>query len=136
MLVRLLFGLGLALGSLAVLLLLFAGFWSSLLGDGAGSRPSRYVVVLAIAGVLGLTALCVSLGPFPTRAAAALTWSGMALLSASIVAVMLSMIFNRHGPTLSRPPRGRLPWWIPRPVGRIPPRTAGTGFPGEGPARW
>ena len=44
-------------GSLGLLLLLFAGFWSSLLGDGQVRGLARLLVVLGIAGVLGLAAL-------------------------------------------------------------------------------
>ncbi len=135
-LVRLLFGLGLALGSLGLLLLLFAGFWSSLLGDGQVRGLPGYVVVLGIAGVLGLAALCVSLGPFPTRTAAALAWSGMALLSASIVAVMLGVVVQSARPA-PEPPAAQPPAVVDPEPGSSDPDPdrpgAGTGFPGEEP---
>ncbi len=132
-LVRLLFGLGLALGSLGLLLLLSAGFWSSLLGDGQVRGLPGYVAVLGVAGVLGLAALCVSLGPFPTRTAAALAWSGMALLSASIVAVMLGVVVQsaRSDPVA---PAAQQPAVVdPEPGSSDPDPDAGTGFPGEEP---
>jgi hypothetical protein len=123
-LVRLLFGLGLALGSLGLLLLLSAGFWSGLLGTGEVRGLPAYVAVLGVAGVLGLAALCVSLGPFRNRTTAALTWSGMALLSASIVAVFLGVVVQSARPE-------------PEPPAAPPPTVvdpdAGTGLPGEEP---
>jgi hypothetical protein len=129
-LVRLLFGLGLALGSLGLLLLLSAGFWSGILGTGQVRGLPAYVAVLGVAGVLGLAALCVSLGPFRNRTMAALTWSGMALLSASIVAVILGVVVQsaRYEP---EPPAARPPAVEPAPGSSDP--DVGTGFPGEEP---
>ena len=48
--------------------------------------------LLGVAGMLGLAALVVSVGPFRTRTAAALTWAGFGLLAASLVAVMLGVV--------------------------------------------
>jgi len=82
-LVRLLFGLGLAVGASAVLSFALAP-----------TLQGAFPIVLAVAGVIGLAALLISLGPYRSRISAGLAWAGLGLLTASMVAVMLGVMLQ------------------------------------------
>ncbi|TYL50563.1 hypothetical protein [Agromyces mariniharenae] len=79
-LVRLLVGAGLTVG-ISAFFLLPSAQW---LG---GAVPT----FLALGGVLLLSGILVSLGPFPSRTSAALAWAGFTLLVASVLAVMVGV---------------------------------------------
>ncbi|MGW4930932.1 hypothetical protein ACWEOH_17485 [Agromyces sp. NPDC004153] len=79
-LVRLLVGISLTIGVSALFVLPF-GAWRE------GGLPT----FLALGGVLALSGILVSLGPFRSRIAAGLAWAGFTLLVASIVAVMVGV---------------------------------------------
>lgn len=109
-LVRLLFGLGLAIATLTVMTWGLAHFWAAFFDV----EPIPFVHVgpaigLTIAGVLGLVALLISLGPFASRTTAALAWSGVVLLTASIVAVILGVALQSGFRDQTQPPSSPLP---------------------------
>jgi hypothetical protein len=89
-LVRLLFGSGLALGALGFSTFAVVGAWPSW-APAVGWRLPAPLVAIIIAGALGLGALLVSVGPFPTRAARAASWGGTAFAIACITALMLGL---------------------------------------------
>ncbi len=130
-LVRLLFSLGLALGALAGLLVVYVGFWSSWSGGSpAEARPMPWLIgLLGVAGMLGLAALVVSVGPFRTRTAAALTWAGFGLLAASLVAVMLGVVVQSAWSDAAEQAQEQVVEPVPPP----PVVEPGTGYPGEEP---
>lgn len=104
-LVRLLFGLGLAIAMVTVMVWGLANFWASVFS----TEPSAVavfapVVGLAVAGAIGLAALVISLGPFPSRTAAGLTWTGIGLLAAAIAAVMLGVMLQSSMPATDAGP--------------------------------
>lgn len=104
-LVRLLFGLGLAIATVTVMVWGLANFWASVFS----TEPSAVavfapVVGLAVAGAIGLAALVISLGPFPSRTAAGLTWTGIGLLAAAIAAVMLGVMLQSSMPATDAGP--------------------------------
>ncbi len=104
-LVRLLFSLGLALGALAGLFVVYVGFWSSWWGGSpAQARGMPWLIgLLGVAGMLGFAALVVSVRPFRSRTATALMWAGFGLLAASLVVVILGVVVQSRG----RMPRRR-----------------------------
>jgi hypothetical protein len=130
-LVRLLFSLGLAIGALAGLLVVYVGFWSSWLGGSpAAARPMPWLIaLLGVAGMLGLAALVVSVGPFRTRAAAALAWAGFGLLAASLVAVMLGVVLQSAWSDAAERAQDPVAEPVQPPIVVEP----GTGYPGEEP---
>ena len=91
-LVRLLFGLGLAVGASAFLPFALAPTLQ-------GASPTA----LAVAGLIGLAALAISLGPYRNRIAAGLVWAGIGLLTASVVAVMLGVMLQESIPVPDAP---------------------------------
>ena len=104
-LVRLLFGLGLAIATVTVMVWGLAHFWASVFS----TEPSAIAVFaplvgLAVAGAIGLAALVISLGPFPSRTAAGLTWTGIGLLAATIAAVMLGVMLQSSMPATDAGP--------------------------------
>jgi hypothetical protein len=121
-LVRLLFGLGLATATLTVMTWGLAHFWAAFFDV----EPIPFVHVgpaigLTIAGVLGLVALLISLGPFASRTTAALAWSSVVLLTASIVAVILGVALQSGFRDQTRPSSSPLPTaWAGDPADRDP----------------
>ena len=99
-LVRLLFGLGLALGALGFTLFAFVGAWSAWGSDGGSRTFAPFVTILIIAGSLGLGALLVSVGPFTDAAARVAAWGGAILAVACVTALMLGLALRS---TPSRP---------------------------------
>jgi hypothetical protein len=104
-LVRLFFGLGLALGALGFMLFAFIGAWSAW-GSDDGSRTLASLVTILIAGALGLGALLVSVGPFANAAARAAAWGGAILAVACVVALMLGLALRS---TPNEPEAGPMP---------------------------
>lgn len=83
LLVRLVVGLGLTIGISAFFVLPFAQWWS-------GALPT----FLALSGVLALSGILISLGPFPSRTSAGLAWAGFTVLVTSILALMAGVMLQ------------------------------------------
>ncbi|MFE6255816.1 hypothetical protein [Agromyces sp. NPDC057865] len=79
-LVRLLVGVGLAIGVSAFFVIPFDRSWD-------GAVPA----LLVLGGVILLSGILISLGPFRSRTVAGIAWAGLALLVTSVVAVMLGV---------------------------------------------